>query len=122
MDDDSMLLTSPRLSVHRPTDLHLLRSDTTPTGRTPMTEDAARHSRPETIDFILSCSICQDTLPTIYEQHQDNDGFRQGTDSTDGQITKLWLTECAHVTCAKHLEGGGMFTITFPWASLLMQL
>ncbi|KAI4264206.1 MAG: hypothetical protein L6R42_000672 [Xanthoria sp. 1 TBL-2021] len=73
-----------------------------------MTEDAARHSRPETIDFILSCSICQDTLPTLYEQHQDNDGLHQGTDSTDGQITKLWLTECAHVTCAKHLEGGGV--------------
>ncbi|KAL8928370.1 MAG: hypothetical protein Q9172_000962 [Xanthocarpia lactea] len=73
-----------------------------------MTENAARRSRPETIDFILSCSICQDTLSTVYAQHDNNEGLHQGTDNTNGAITKLWLTECAHVTCAKHLEGGGV--------------
>ncbi|KAL8674282.1 MAG: hypothetical protein Q9168_001349 [Polycauliona sp. 1 TL-2023] len=60
------------------------------------------------MDCILSCSVCQDTLSTIYAQHDNNDGLRQGTDDTDGTITKLWLTECAHLTCAKHLDGGGV--------------
>ncbi|KAL8660039.1 MAG: hypothetical protein Q9226_000117 [Calogaya cf. arnoldii] len=73
-----------------------------------MTEDAARQSRPETVDFILSCSICQDTLSTIYGRDRNRDGLHQGTDNTDGAINKVWLTECAHVTCAKHLEGGGV--------------
>ncbi|KAL8883058.1 MAG: hypothetical protein Q9198_000043 [Flavoplaca austrocitrina] len=89
--------------------MQLLNSDTTATlpGRPLGTDDAARRSRPETIDFILSCSICQDTLSTLYAQ-SDKDGLRQGTDDYDGAITKLWLTECAHVTCAKHMEGGGV--------------
>ncbi|KAL8901548.1 MAG: hypothetical protein Q9192_000492 [Flavoplaca navasiana] len=109
MDDDNMLMTSPRLPMDPPTDLQLLHSDTTSTlpGRPLGTDDTARRSRPETIDFILSCSICQDTLSTLYAQ-SDKDGLRQGTDDYDGAITKLWLTECAHVTCAKHMEGGGV--------------
>ncbi|KAL8853223.1 MAG: hypothetical protein Q9221_001957 [Calogaya cf. arnoldii] len=65
-------------------------------------------SRPETIDFILSCSICQNTLSTIYGQDGNSDGLHQGTDNTGGAINKLWLTECAHITCAQHLEGGGV--------------
>ncbi|KAI4245071.1 MAG: hypothetical protein L6R40_002670 [Gallowayella cf. fulva] len=73
-----------------------------------MAEDTARQSRSETIDLILSCSICQDTLSAIYTNHENNDGLRQGKDNTDGAIVKLWLTECAHITCAKHLEGGGV--------------
>ncbi|CAO1600872.1 MAG: hypothetical protein LQ349_001448 [Xanthoria aureola] len=76
-----------------------------PTARTSMTEDVAR---PGTIHFILSCSICQSTLSTIYEEHENNDGLHRGIGNPDGQITKLWLTECAHLTCAKHLEGGGV--------------
>lgn len=118
MDDVSMLLRSSCLSVDRPTDLQPLHSDTIPTARTSMTEDTAR---PETIDFVLSCSICQSTLSTIYEEHENNDGLHRGIGNIDGQITKLWLTECAHLTCAKHLEGGGIFTITLRSASLLMQ-
>ncbi|KAL8842870.1 MAG: hypothetical protein Q9176_002506 [Flavoplaca citrina] len=106
MDDDSMLMTSPRLPKDPPIDMQLLNSDTTSTlpGRPLGTDDAARRSRPETIDFILSCSICQDTLSTLYAQ-SDKDGLRQGTDDYDGAITKLWLTQCAHVSCAKHMEG-----------------
>ena len=87
-----------------------------------MTENAARRSRPETIDFILSCSICQDTLSTVYAQHENKEGLHQGTDNTNGAITKLWLTECAHVTCAKHLEGGGKSVITFHSDPLLTRL
>lgn len=118
MEDDSMLLKSSCLSVDCPTELQPLHSDTMPTARTSMTEDVAR---PGTIHFILSCSICQSTLSTIYEEHENNDGLHRGIGNPDGQITKLWLTECAHLTCAKHLEGGGIFTITLRSASLLMQ-
>ncbi|KAL8682762.1 MAG: hypothetical protein Q9186_001184 [Xanthomendoza sp. 1 TL-2023] len=77
------------------------------TVRPSMAEDAARQPRPETIDFILSCSICQDTLSAVYATQDKNDGLRRSTDNGDGAIIKLWLTECAHITCAKHLEGGG---------------
>ncbi|KAL8914418.1 MAG: hypothetical protein Q9171_000923 [Xanthocarpia ochracea] len=42
------------------------------------------------------------------EGYPEEEGLHQGTDNTNGAITKLWLTECAHVTCAKHLEGGGV--------------
>jgi len=60
-----------------------------------------------TIDIVLSCSICQATLSSIYEEDDQNNGLRNGDDLHDGRVTKLWLTECAHLTCAKHLEGGG---------------
>ena len=33
-----------------------------------------------------------------------NDFFKS---SDNNIVTKLWLTECAHLTCANHLEGGG---------------
>ncbi|KAL9001215.1 MAG: hypothetical protein Q9169_000399 [Polycauliona sp. 2 TL-2023] len=115
MDEDSMLLTSSHFSgfprsTDSPAELQLLHSDTTSTlrERPSIVDDAARRSPPETMDFILSCSICQDTLSAVYAQHGNNDGLHQGTDDSDGAITKFWLTECAHLTCAKHLEGGGV--------------
>ncbi|KAL8802570.1 MAG: hypothetical protein Q9182_003735 [Xanthomendoza sp. 2 TL-2023] len=72
-----------------------------------MAEDAARPPRPEAIDFIFSCSICQATLSAVYATH-DDDGLRRSADNSDGSIIRLWLTECAHITCAKHLDGGGL--------------
>lgn len=60
-------------------------------------------------DIVLSCTICQETLSSIYSQHDGNHGLRKNDDPHNGTITKLWLTECAHLTCGKHLEGGGCF-------------
>ena len=58
-------------------------------------------------DIVVSCSICQDTLSSIYAEGDGNLGLRKSEDPHNGRITKLWLTECAHLTCGKHLEGGG---------------
>ncbi|KAL9596416.1 MAG: hypothetical protein Q9219_005800 [cf. Caloplaca sp. 3 TL-2023] len=58
------------------------------------------------VDLIISCSICQQTLSAVYAELDGTDGLRQGPDHTNGSVTKLWLTECAHITCGKHLEGG----------------
>lgn len=59
-------------------------------------------------DIVLSCTICQETLSTIYADDERNNGLhKDGKNPHNGKITKLWLTECAHLTCGKHLPGGG---------------
>ena len=59
-------------------------------------------------DIVFSCTICQDTLSTIYADDDRNDGLHKTGEGPDhGKVTKLWLTECAHLTCGKHLPGGG---------------
>lgn len=63
-------------------------------------------------DLVLSCTICQETLSTIYAHDDQNNGLRNnGRDPHKSKITKLWLTECAHLTCGKHLPGGGKFML-----------
>ena len=60
------------------------------------------------VDIVLSCTICQETLSTIYADNSQINGLhKDGKDPRDSKITKLWLTECAHLTCGKHLLGGG---------------
>lgn len=85
-----------------------------------MAEAAVQQQKPKAVDLILNCSICQDTLSAIYATPDSRHGLQQnphrGTGSnSDGSITKLWLTECAHITCGKHLEGGG--TVKIFWIS-----
>lgn len=64
------------------------------------------------MDIILGCTICQKSLSSIYTEDH-NDGLRRdGMNAEDGTIPKLWLTECAHLTCAKHFEGGGKCSIS----------
>ena len=59
-------------------------------------------------DIVLSCTICQRTLSAIYADVDRNHNLcKDGEDPNGGKITKLWLTECAHLTCGKHLPGGG---------------
>ncbi|KAI9827059.1 MAG: hypothetical protein M1819_007051 [Sarea resinae] len=58
-------------------------------------------------DLIFSCHVCQDSLHEIYKELDHNEGLRDGPDSSQGRVIKLWLTECAHLTCGKHLENGG---------------
>ena len=59
-------------------------------------------------DIVLSCTVCQDTLSTIYADDDQSPGLHNdGEGPSDGKITRLWLTECAHLTCGKHLPGGG---------------
>ena len=62
------------------------------------------------LEMIISCAVCQKPYTEIYDTKDNNRGLRQGSDPQDGRIPKLWLTECAHLTCGKHLEGGGTST------------
>ncbi|KAF2142672.1 uncharacterized protein K452DRAFT_226719 [Aplosporella prunicola CBS 121167] len=60
------------------------------------------------LDVIFNCHICQATISDIYNQSSGNSGFRDGRPNTsDTRVTSLWLTECMHLTCGSHLEGGG---------------
>ncbi|KAF2490818.1 hypothetical protein BU16DRAFT_621520 [Lophium mytilinum] len=59
------------------------------------------------LDVIFACSICQATLSEIYEKPESAHGLRDGHSPVDRLVTKLWLTDCAHLTCSKHLPGGG---------------
>ena len=67
------------------------------------------------VEVIFSCSICHSTLREIYENAELDKGFRDGNDSeqqNEQLVTKLWLVECSHLVCGKHLEGGGELDIS----------
>lgn len=72
-----------------------------------MANTITQQLHPGIVDIVLSCSVCQDTLSSIYASSVNDRGLRQGPDLKGGSINKLWLTECAHIVCGKHLEGGG---------------
>ncbi|KAF2672807.1 hypothetical protein BT63DRAFT_137155 [Microthyrium microscopicum] len=55
-------------------------------------------------NIIFSCDICQRTVSDIYPDATLCES------SGDGRLEspcKLWVTECTHLTCSEHLEGGG---------------
>ncbi|CAD0108782.1 unnamed protein product [Aureobasidium uvarum] len=55
------------------------------------------------LDLIFSCNICHDSIHDIrspVHDGQELEGIRR-------PVAKLWMTECAHLICAKHLERGG---------------
>ena len=58
-------------------------------------------------EIVFSCSVCQATLSDVYATVESNKGFHDGHEKDDGIVTKLWMAECSHVTCAKHLGDGG---------------
>ncbi|KAI4842552.1 hypothetical protein E4T44_07243 [Aureobasidium sp. EXF-8845] len=54
------------------------------------------------LDLIFSCNICHESIRDISSPVQETrelEGARK-------PAAKLWMTECAHLICAKHLEGG----------------
>ena len=59
------------------------------------------------LDIILSCTICQQPFPAIYADNGELRGLRRSDGPHDDRVPKLWLTECCHLSCGKHFEGGG---------------
>lgn len=57
-------------------------------------------------DIIFSCAICQTTISELYRRPRTDHGFTSGVDQ-ERVVTRLWLTECGHLTCSDHLDGGG---------------
>ena len=62
---------------------------------------------PLALDLVLSCSICQESLSSIYAGEDEAHALRTSTNARNERVTKFWLTDCAHLVCGKHLEGGG---------------
>lgn len=70
---------------------------------------------PLPVEIIFSCQVCHSPISEIYRSPESDKGFRDGTQEDVNQaesplerpVTRLWLTECAHLTCGKHLDGGG---------------
>lgn len=60
-------------------------------------------------ELIFSCSICQATVSDVYSTSESNKGFHSGSGDEDCIVAKLWIAECSHIICSKHLDGGGMF-------------
>lgn len=58
-------------------------------------------------EIIFSCGICQKTPSEVYASPENNKGFNSGSGDDDGMVTRLWLSECMHVSCGRHLPGGG---------------
>jgi hypothetical protein len=59
-------------------------------------------------EIIFGCGICQASVTEIYATPESNKGFHSGSgDDDDGIVTRLWIAECSHVICGKHLAGGG---------------
>ena len=64
-------------------------------------------------EIVFSCSMCQATSSEVYATVESNHGFHSGSGDEDGIVTKMWIGECSHVTCAKHLEDGGTYCPVF---------
>ncbi|KAK5116620.1 hypothetical protein LTR62_007294 [Meristemomyces frigidus] len=58
--------------------------------------------------FVFSCGICQATLPEIYATTDSNQGFHSGSGDDEGIVTKMWIADCSHIFCGKHLSGGAV--------------
>jgi len=59
-------------------------------------------------DIIFSCGVCQKTASEIYATTESNKGFQSDSGDEDGAVTRLWISECSHLMCGRHLPGGGM--------------
>lgn len=59
-------------------------------------------------ELIFSCGICQATVSDVYATAESNKGFHSGSGDDDGIVTRFWIAECSHVSCGKHLAGGGV--------------
>ncbi|KAI5276462.1 hypothetical protein E4T47_00672 [Aureobasidium subglaciale] len=69
--------------------------------------DATQPFQP--LDLIFSCNVCHDSIRDIRGPMQDG----KELENIRKPVAKLWMTECAHLICAKHLEGGGMSRVAY---------
>lgn len=61
-------------------------------------------------EIVFSCSLCQKTITDLYPKPRSEKGLNHGSDDSENVATKLWMTECTHITCGEHFEGGGECT------------
>lgn len=58
------------------------------------------------LDCIFACGVCQATVPEVYSEGHSH-GLNSGDSHQEAAVTKIWIADCSHVFCGKHLEGGG---------------
>lgn len=63
------------------------------------------------LELVFTCSICNESIHDIYKFSEDNQGFSDRRQSDQKVVTRLWLTECGHLTCSTHLENGCEFNL-----------
>lgn len=66
------------------------------------------------LDIIFNCNICHASIRDIYSNVEDNQGFRDGRHPSENAVNKFWMTQCGHLICSKHFEGGGALTRQYP--------
>ncbi|KAK0947157.1 hypothetical protein LTR29_001440 [Friedmanniomyces endolithicus] len=71
----------------------------------PSSEEDAKQALPLEL-IVFSCGVCQATLPEVYATKENNKGFHSDSGGDNGVVTKLWIAECSHIMCGKHLPGG----------------
>jgi hypothetical protein len=63
---------------------------------------------PVTVEqIIFSCDVCQAVVSDIYAKKDSDQGFSSGDGDGDGIVVRLWMGDCTHIFCGKHLDGGG---------------
>ena len=70
--------------------------------------DDNKYAVPSLEEIIFSCGICQATVSELYPASEDNPASH--SDDDDGMGTKLWIGNCVHVFCGRHVDGGGEFS------------
>lgn len=70
--------------------------------------DDKKYTVPSLEEIIFSCGICLATVSELYPANEDHPGSH--SDEDDGLGTKLWIGNCVHVFCGRHLDGGGEST------------
>ncbi|CAO2658497.1 Nn.00g062200.m01.CDS01 [Neocucurbitaria sp. VM-36] len=60
------------------------------------------------LNFIYACQLCCASFADVYESHHETvQGFSDGINPKERLITRIFLSNCCHVFCSEHLEGGG---------------
>ncbi|KAL6158736.1 hypothetical protein ACJQWK_03703 [Exserohilum turcicum] len=60
------------------------------------------------LNFIYACSLCGASFADVYEGHNETvRGLSDGINPKQRLVTRLFLSNCCHVFCSSHLEGGG---------------
>ncbi len=76
----------------------------------PSSEQDAEEALPLEL-IVFSCGVCQAVLPEVYATKENNKGFHSDSGGENGVVSKLWIAECSHIMCGKHLPGGGEGTV-----------
>jgi hypothetical protein len=69
-----------------------------------MDQSINHHELISPFNMIFSCVICQRTIADVYPVKRSKPHHETGSLETP---CKMWLTNCSHLTCSDHLEGGG---------------